>query len=187
MSAKLPSLIVFDLDACLWTPEMFELSAAPTRYDAQRGGVVAGSDTVRLFPGAQAVLRRILTDERFGAVKVGVASSTTEPSYAARCLKSLPIDPSGARGECVADLVDYEEVYPGSKGRSHFPRLHTASGVPYDRMLFFDDCTYGDNVGEVTRNCPGVTGVRTPSGLTVELFDRGLAAWAEGLRGVVST
>eukprot|EP00747_Dinoflagellata_sp_TGD_P094309 gnl/TRDRNA2_/TRDRNA2_166064_c0_seq3.p1 gnl/TRDRNA2_/TRDRNA2_166064_c0~~gnl/TRDRNA2_/TRDRNA2_166064_c0_seq3.p1 ORF type:complete len:205 (-),score=29.94 gnl/TRDRNA2_/TRDRNA2_166064_c0_seq3:926-1540(-) len=58
----LPGLIVFDLDACLWTPEMYELRSPPTKYDDARGGVAAGSDTVRLFPGAAAVLRRILTD-----------------------------------------------------------------------------------------------------------------------------
>ena len=52
----LPALIVFDLDACLWTPEMYELSSAPTAYDASLGGVRAGRDTVKLFPGAAAVL-----------------------------------------------------------------------------------------------------------------------------------
>ena len=44
---KLPKLVVFDLDACLWSPEMFELGAAPTSYDADKGGVKAGGDFVR--------------------------------------------------------------------------------------------------------------------------------------------
>ena len=35
-----------DLDACLWSPEMFQLdSGAPSEYCSKRGGVVAGRDT----------------------------------------------------------------------------------------------------------------------------------------------
>ncbi|CAK9085724.1 unnamed protein product [Durusdinium trenchii] len=56
--AMLPSLIVFDLDACLWSPEMYELSSPPSSYCSKRRGVAAGAQTVRLFPGAEAVLRR---------------------------------------------------------------------------------------------------------------------------------
>ena len=183
---RLPALIVFDLDACLWSPEMFELDSAPTEYDASRGGVKAGGDTVRLFPGAAAVLRRILVEEAFSSVKVAVASSTTEPHFAARCLDKLPVDPSGARAETIADLIDFRQIYPGSKGHRHFPALQKESGIGFESMLFFDDCTYGDNCGDVARACPGTSCVRTPRGLTMELFELGLAAWAMGKRGVVS-
>ena len=41
---RFPKLVVFDLDACLWSPEMFELAARPTSYDAKAGGVIAGRD-----------------------------------------------------------------------------------------------------------------------------------------------
>ena len=184
----LPALIVFDLDACLWTPEMFELDSAPTSYSASKGGVQAGSDTVRLFPGAASVLRRILTNEggAFTGVKVAVASSTTEPSYAQRCLEQLPIFEDGSRAEKVNDMVDYRQIYPGSKGRQHFPALQRQTNIPFASMLFFDDCTYGDNCADVARACDGTTCVRTPSGLTEELFDAGLAAWADGKHGVLS-
>ena len=88
----LPRLIVFDLDACLWTPEMFELQSAPTKYDSTRQGVVAGQDTVRLFPGAVAVLQRMMTEPAFADVKIALASSTTEPHFAATCISNLRID-----------------------------------------------------------------------------------------------
>lgn len=179
----LPRLIVFDLDACLWSPEMFELSAAPTTYDGAAQGVRAGREHVKLFAGARAVLRRVQGDAAFRETRIAVASSTTEPRYAATCLAQLPIDPE--RGETVADLVDFRQIYSGSKGSQHFPRLKAESGVPFDQMLFFDDCTYGDNCGQVARECAGVTCVRTPYGLTEELFDAGLAAFAAGKRGVV--
>ena len=88
------------------------------------------------------------------------------------------------RGERLADLVEYRQIYPGSKGRQHFPALHKESQIPFDQMLFFDDCTYGDNCGDVARSCAGVSCVRTPRGLTEELFELGLAGWSAGKRGV---
>ena len=178
MSRRLPSLIVFDLDACLWTPEMFELSTSPTAYDAKAGGMRAGRDVVRLFPGAQNVLRLLLLEDTFSATRIAVASSTTEPAYAKACLEGLPCcpDPADEREERLSDLVEYRQIYPGSKGRKHFPALQKESGVAFDAMLFFDDCTYGDNAGDVASCCPGTTCVRTPEGLTMDLFEAGLDA-----------
>ena len=48
-----PRLLVFDLDACVWSPEMYLLHSPPSAYDAEAGGVRAGQQVVRLFPGAQ--------------------------------------------------------------------------------------------------------------------------------------
>ena len=48
----------------------------------------------------------------------------------------------------------------------HFGRLRAATGVPYEEMLFFDDC----NWGEVT--------VRTPEGLTEADWRAGLQRFA---------
>lgn len=181
--ATVPKLIVFDLDACLWLPEMFELHAKPSTYDAAADGVRAGEDVVRLLPGALKVLRLVRAQpERFGETLFAAASSTTEPSAARRCLKLLPVDAS-----CTVDgLLSYREIYPGSKGRQHFPALREQSGVPYDQMLFFDDCTFGDNCGDVARCCQGTVCVRTPHGLTEELFEAGLRAYASGEAGVIA-
>eukprot|EP00931_Biecheleriopsis_adriatica_P083181 TRINITY_DN56737_c0_g1_i1.p1 TRINITY_DN56737_c0_g1~~TRINITY_DN56737_c0_g1_i1.p1 ORF type:complete len:182 (-),score=37.46 TRINITY_DN56737_c0_g1_i1:4-549(-) len=179
----LPELIVFDLDACLWSPEMYELRASPTTYSSERGGVIAGRDTVRLFPGAKVVLKRLLTDDSFKDVRIGVASSTTEPAFASTCLEVLPVD--GARPEKLAQMISFRQIYPGSKGQQHFPKLKEESGIAYDKMVFFDDCTYGDNCANVASHCPGVLCVRTPDGLTEEAFDLALAAFAEGKKGVI--
>jgi magnesium-dependent phosphatase 1 len=181
----IPALIVFDLDACLWSPEMYELDNAPSTYDAKRGGVKAGRDTVKLFPGAQATLLRLLTEPCFQNCKVAAASSTTEPDFAQTCLEQMQIDPSGERTEVVSDLIKFKQIYPGSKGRDHFPRLQKETGIPYSEMIFFDDCTYSDNCREVATSCPGVTCVRTPRGLTTEEFNIAIKAFAEGQKGVI--
>lgn len=181
---RVPRLIIFDLDACLWSPEMFELDAKPTAYDATLGGVKAGNDVVRLFPGALAVLRTIIADKaRFADTRVAVASSTTHPAFANTCLDQLVVDArSGAR---LSSLVAFRQIYPGSKGSEHVPELARESGVPYDECIFFDDCTYGDNCADVASKCVGTLAVRTPHGLTEELFERGLSAFARGAVGVL--
>ena len=180
-----PSLFVFDLDACLWSPEMYELDSAPTTYDLKRGGVKAGRDTVKLYPGAHTVLRRLLTEDQFKNCKIAAASSTTEPAYALTCLEQMPIDNSGQRTTVMADLITFRQIYNGSKGREHFPRLKDETGVAYSEMIFFDDCSYSDNCKEVAKLCPGVTCVRTPRGLSVDEFNAGLLAFAKGEKGVV--
>ena len=179
----LPSLIVFDLDACLWSPEMYQLSSSPSEYSSKRGGVAAGRDTVRLFPGADAVLQKLASDTAYDGVQVAVASSTTEPAFANKCLDNFPL--SGGKFATVGELVRFRQIFPGSKGGQHFPNLKAETGISYDQMLFFDDCTYGDNCANVASHCPGVTCVRTPHGLTEEDFKLGLEAFAAGKKGVI--
>ena len=38
-----------------------------------------------------------------------------------------------------------------NKAKTHFPRLREATGVPYNEMLFFDDCNWGDHCGQVAQ------------------------------------
>lgn len=57
---------------------------------------------------------------------------------------------------------------------THIHKLHEQMGINFSDMLFFDDCTYGDNCGTVRRECPGVTALRTPNGLTMKLFEQGI-------------
>lgn len=44
-------------------------------------------------------------------------------------------------------------------------------------MLFFDDCNWVDHVGDMEGL--GVTGIRTPEGLTFEEFERGLELYEQ--------
>lgn len=182
---RVPRLIVFDLDACLWMPEMYELMAPPKTYDRAAGGVRAGRDVVRLFPGAASVLRRCHGESRttFSNTLFAAVSSTTEPAYARTCLSEIPVDDD--RSTRVVDLLTYKQIYPGHKGLQHFPSLLAETGIAYDQMLFFDDCTYSDNCADVSAHCPGVVCVRTPDGLNEQKFELGLKAFDQGLCGVV--
>jgi hypothetical protein len=104
-----PKLVVFDLDMCLWHPEMFELPSSPSTWNKSDNSIIAGSSTIRwvvcfypkkkycgnvmfsalttflrarLFPGAVLALQELHSKEEFNDTIVAVASSTTEGGYA---------------------------------------------------------------------------------------------------------
>jgi len=190
-SSAIPSLFVFDLDDCLWTPEMHELYGEPIvpvhgpLVPSDDVGVVGlrvprgGRDqTVTLYDGARRVLYELATNPAYRDTPIAVASTSLEPSYSHRCLEELEI----TKGTTLADMVSFRQI--GRSGRltsdkrSHFRLLHLESGVPYGEMLFFDDCNWGDHCGVVSREF-GVVSHRTPSGLTVRDFERGMAKYRE--------
>mmetsp|Transcript_13017 Transcript_13017/g.23379 ORF Transcript_13017/g.23379 Transcript_13017/m.23379 type:complete len:214 (+) Transcript_13017:69-710(+) len=179
----LPSLIVFDLDDCLWTPEMHELSGMPEipiHGDLGNGqtGVVGlqvmrGRDTVTLYEGARRVLYELATNPIYNGVLLATASSSLEPSYSHACLNGIEILPHLT----MADMMSSNQI--GRSGRlspnktSHFSEIHNELGIPYEEMLFFDDCNWGDHCGRVTQEL-GVVSWRTPAGLQWKDFQGGL-------------
>lgn len=201
----LPKLIVFDLDDCLWTPEMHELSGMPTiavegpldpndnnsklgtvgmkvpsrrRGRGGRGFDWGGysnddEEIVELYPGARLVLRELATNPKYSGVKIAVASSSLEPSFSRACISGIEI----IEDVTMKDMISYAQI--GREGQltsrktSHFRLLHEQSGVEYEEMLFFDDCNWGDHVGDLESSC-GVVGVRTPNGLSLDEFHLGL-------------
>ncbi|CAM9637766.1 unnamed protein product [Chrysoparadoxa australica] len=158
---------------CVWTPEMFELSKGPERYLAEYNTIQAGKQRVQVFEGAITAFQEVQTLEHFSDTKIAVASATQHRSWAETCLSMFEL-PSGAK---LADMVEFSAIYPKRKTK-HFAQLQKESGIPYNQMLFFDDCTYGDNCGVVERGCPGVVTVRTPEGMTNENWRTGLAKFA---------
>ena len=96
----LPSMIVFDLDDCLWTPEMHELPGIPeipVHEIRNDHSVVVGlqiarfRDTVKLYEGARKVLYELATNPLYEGIELATASSSLEPSYSYACLGGLEI------------------------------------------------------------------------------------------------
>jgi len=180
-------MIVFDLDDCLWTPEMHELPGMPEipvhgvlNGNGQKGvvgmQVPRYRDTVVLYDGARKVLHELATNPLYEGVLLATASSSLEPSYSYACLDQIEILP----GLTVGEMMSFNQI--GRTGRlspdktSHFQLLQEESGIPYNEMLFFDDCNWGDNCGRVT-NAFGVVSQRTPSGLQWVEFQRALSKY----------
>ena len=137
-SDVVPRLVVFDLDACLWLPEMYQLPAPPSGWDAAARGVRAGSDVVRLFPGALHALAQLASEPRFAETRVALASSTSKPEYARAVLAQYRLNDS--RGGTFGERVSWAELYPISHKGAHFRNLQRASSIPFEEMLFFDEC-----------------------------------------------
>ena len=42
------------------------------------------------------------------------------------------------------------------KAQTHFPILKAETKIEYDKMIFFDDCNWGDHCANVAKYCPGI-------------------------------
>ena len=174
-----PRLVVLDLDACLWDPEVHLLDGKPSTPvhgdlgNGMRGVVGAsnGTQTVTLHPGGLEALRQLRTMPH---VKVAAASSSLIPEYSYGCLNLLEVEPGVTAMSCFHYHQIGREGKLSKRKTDHFALLREESGVEYGDMLFFDDCGWGDHVADL-RDTFGVCGWRTPKGMQV-------SDWVEGLK-----
>jgi magnesium-dependent phosphatase 1 len=180
----LPRLIVFDLDYTLWpfwvdthvTPPLKAVASHAACKDRWGEEFTFYEDV----PGVLAALRS-------KNITVGVASRTGAPELARDMLRNLHMSEDGVLGtdkdgssdaegkktkvKRSIDFFDHMEIYPGSK-TTHFAKLHKATGVPYEEMLFFDDEARNRNVEPL-----GVTMYLVRDGVTRKEVDEGVKEW----------
>jgi len=204
LSQPLPKLCVFDLDACLWDKEMFEMPAIPKAVDVVRGdlngrgegvtGVMSGRHKIALHAGSLVALQEH-ADGRYPGMKIALASSANTPfaeQIGRATLALLEVTPGTTVWDVLMRDWDGRDVnqigrqppLSPNKSATHFPRLREATGVAYSDMLFFDDCNWGDHCGQVASRCKeddgrGVVTCRTPDGLGEAEFRKGMQAFAE--------
>lgn len=196
-----PALAVFDLDACLWDQEMFQLRELVDRENPVIGpleggdGVVgarSGNAIIRLHEGALEALRRYYNGD-YPGMRVAAASSADTPlavRIGRSALDLLEVVPGVTVREVLG--IGWPEDFEGNlqigrtpplssnKAATHFPILRRECSVPFDKMMFFDDCNWGDHCGAVARGCTekesglGPVTVRTPHGLGTADWNRGL-------------
>mmetsp|Transcript_19804 Transcript_19804/g.39270 ORF Transcript_19804/g.39270 Transcript_19804/m.39270 type:complete len:181 (+) Transcript_19804:90-632(+) len=170
LTTRIPTLVVFDLDACVWFPEMYQLwgGGAPFEYVAEDNSCTdARGTSVRLLGAIPEVFEEVR--ERGG--KIAIASRTDEPSWARELLTKF----TTVNGNTLESLVEgnLTEMYKGSKTK-HFESIRRKSGVPFEDMIFFDDDPA--NIRDV--GSLGVVSILTPDGVTREAWDRGMEAFA---------
>jgi magnesium-dependent phosphatase 1 len=152
----LPSLVVFDLDNTLWTPELYQLRT----LERANQFPVAHKD-VKLFPAAKEIIQQVKNDRNgggeghFAKTKFAVASRTKSVEWAHHLLDQFDL----------RDFFDYIEIFPGDKIQ-HFTNLQRNSGIAYSDMIFFDDARDGryGNCEPVSAQL-GVLSVHCPNGL----------------------
>ena len=203
LGIQYPELVVFDLDACLWDKEMYEMTAIPdgrtTTGDLNgRGegvtGVYSGSDLIALYSGSLVALQEH-ADNKYPGMKIALASSADTPfaeKVGRATLKILEVVP----GVTVWDLLmrdwdgkDVNQIgrqppLSSNKAASHFPRIQELTGISYSKMLFFDDCNWGNHCRMVADACKDkITGKsvvthETPYGIREADWRKGLEKFA---------
>ena len=159
-ASKKPSLIVFDLDNTLWTPELYQL-----RKLQRNNQLPKAHRDVKLFPAIQSILEGIReqranndSNNEWANTRFAVASRTKSVEWAHYLLDQFDL---------MGTVFDHVEIFPGNK-QKHFRNLQQATGVEYQDMLFFDDARDGkfgncEPVSEL-----GVLSVHCPNGIYEE-------------------
>jgi magnesium-dependent phosphatase 1 len=183
-----PKLIVFDLDGCLWRPEMYELihfmgnKGAPFRPSEHDMNVLltVGDEPVQLLKDVREVMRELYLEPQWKNVPVGISSRTDAPHWARELLGKFSVQHE--KGEFVLDEVFRNgpiEMQFDSK-IEHFHRIAQETNIAMEDMVFFDN-EYG--------NCESVAGLGVtvgycPGGVSKDIWQAALEAFP-AKRGVV--
>jgi magnesium-dependent phosphatase 1 len=134
----LPRIIAFDLDACCWAPEMYQLRrGSPFSYDsAHCEAISSGGDKVRLLGDVRAIWGELYSSELWRPTEIAIASRCDEPEWARELLSTFEVLP----GVSMIDVANEKlvRIHSGNK-KNHFNEISKASGVAFPEMLFFDD------------------------------------------------
>lgn len=115
-------LIVFDLDYTLWP---FYVDCSDPPFTKTKTDIVdACKAKVESYPQATHILQTLSSL----GYKIGIASRTGAIKDARELINLFGWQ----------QYINYQEIYPGCKV-SHFTQLKNQSGIPFERMLFFDD------------------------------------------------
>ena len=181
-----PTLIVFDLDGCLWSPEMYELlwqgrGAGSPFTPIGKNEMQSNSGTVvQLLGDVANVLQELHSHPKWNYTQVGISSRTDEPSWAMELLQKFQLPKSKVPLQTV--FKGPIEISYDSKTK-HFERICKSTGVPFEEILFFDN-EFG-NCKSVSRQ--GVSVCHCPDGVTRKAFDLAVESfpcqWGQVVQG----
>lgn len=142
----LPKLVVFDLDATVWLPELYTLRPPNGLQEPWRPKL--GMD-VKLIDGVADILRWLAASE--DRPKLAIASRTQKRAWARSLLRQIEVIDGitleklcgGSASSALRQRGDGRvQIFPGDK-QEHMSKLSAATGVAYTDMLFFDDALDG--------------------------------------------
>jgi magnesium-dependent phosphatase 1 len=167
---SVPRAFAFDLDGCLWDPEMYELwGGGGSPFTKKNNGDVidAAGNTVSLMGDARYVLTMLGTNEMFKNSHVATASSCDEPSWAHECLEKFEI----GNGRVMGSVFHSHEIYKATSKQVHLSKICSDAKCKPSEVIFFDNQM--NNCNAVVKM--GVTTVFTgTSGVTKEVWEKAL-------------
>ena len=165
-TSHLPKAVVFDLDGCLWYPDMYMLwgGGAPFSLRTDRDLDDRAGKRVYLMGAVSEVLYELKTADEWKETVIAVASCTDEPEWAQECMRKFEIGQAGS-GVYVKDVMQLEEIHKGNK-RGHLKSIADATGIALEDMLFLDN----ERGNCVDVAALGVTVAYCPEGVTAEAW-----------------
>ena len=107
-------------------------------------------------------------------LQVAYASRTDCPDWADECMDLITVSGTSLSLRSAAHIL---EIYDANK-QQHFKEMHRKTGIPFHRMLFFDNQM--DNIQSVGKL--GVVCMYTPNGMTKAFWTEGLAKFAASIK-----
>ena len=105
----LPKLFVFDLDNCVWFPEMYQLWGGGSPFREGKNGDLAdcSGERVYLMGDVRNIMSELKNDPKYADCKVAIASRCDEPSWADECLNLFKIND----GSKLGSVFSYRHIH----------------------------------------------------------------------------
>jgi len=173
-STTVPKVLVFDLDGCVWDPEMYELwGGGGSPFKALKDGNLSdrSGTTVTLLGDIRRIMHEFKTDPKWSSTIIAVASSCDEPTWARECIQKFPVGYDDKFKLKDVFSPNHIEIYKQTKDH-HLRSIQNKCGkdISFQDMIFFDN--QYDNCKVVSKL--GVTVVYTPDGVTRTAFDEAI-------------
>jgi magnesium-dependent phosphatase 1 len=193
----LPKLVIFDLDGCIWRPEMYELLyfmggyGAPFEPSKEDPNILLSckGQPVYLLGDVRVIMRELYRDPQWEGVQVGISSRTNEPNWARELLnKFVVMDDDLMAGESavsddnscgssrsfvLSDVFNGPIQMASDSKLDHFNRIQQQTKIAMEDMIFLDNelgnCRMVASLGVTVGYCPG--------GITKKLWDATLQAF----------
>lgn len=186
-----PKLIIFDLDGCLWRPEMYELIhfmgniGAPFRQSEQDRNVLLtdGNQPVHLLKDVREVMRDLYTESKWKNIPVGISSRTDAPHWAQKLLKKFVVTlERGGEEFALADVIQGPIEMSYDSKVKHFHRISRQTNTAFEDMIFFDNNEYGNCEAVASL---GVTVGYCRGGVCKGIWEKTLEEFSSSRQGIV--
>jgi magnesium-dependent phosphatase 1 len=173
MKEKTPALVVFDLDFSVWPFDCHKDRHMPFAVAGQKIVDAWGRDASP-YPDVPGIITELVERE----IPVAYASRNQSVDQLEALLRAIAIAPKNRPDiKNLWDVLpsrDYIQAYSSGLSRAktkHFTALQRVTGVPFSKMLFFDD----DQANITTAAAQGVIAMNVKgSGVTRPIFERAM-------------